>query len=56
LPDLYTFECRACGVSHIEPGFSASITGRFCEPFHAQVLKPPSRARQRIAQLFQLEQ
>jgi hypothetical protein len=28
LPDLYTFECRACGVSHIEPGFSASITGR----------------------------
>jgi hypothetical protein len=19
LPDLYTFECRACGVSHIEP-------------------------------------
>jgi hypothetical protein len=27
LPDLYTFECRACGVSHIEPGFSASIAG-----------------------------
>ena len=49
LPDLYTFECRACGVSHIESGFSASITGRFCEPFHAQVLKPPSRARRRIA-------
>jgi hypothetical protein len=20
LPDLYTFECRACGVSHIEAG------------------------------------
>jgi hypothetical protein len=19
LPDLYTFECRSCGVSHIEP-------------------------------------
>ena len=19
LPDLYTFECRACGLSHIEP-------------------------------------
>src|SRR5215813_9961836 len=27
LPDLYTFECRACGVSNIEPGFSASIAG-----------------------------
>ena len=25
LPDLYTFECRACGVSHIEPALSASI-------------------------------
>jgi hypothetical protein len=20
LPDLYTFECRGCGVSHIEAG------------------------------------
>jgi hypothetical protein len=27
LPDLYTFECRACGVSHIEPALSASILG-----------------------------
>ena len=27
LPDVYTFECRACGVSHIEPGLSASIAG-----------------------------
>jgi hypothetical protein len=44
LPDLYTFECRACGVSHIEPGFSASITGRFCEPFHASFETPLSRA------------
>ena len=25
LPDLYTFECRACGVAHIEPALSASI-------------------------------
>ena len=25
LPDLYTFECKACGVSHIEPALSASI-------------------------------
>ena len=25
LPDLYTFECRACGVSHIEPALSAPI-------------------------------
>ena len=25
LPDLYTFECRACGVSHIEPALSMSI-------------------------------
>ena len=25
LPDLYTFECRACGLSHIEPALSASI-------------------------------
>jgi hypothetical protein len=25
LPDLYTFECRACGVSHIEPALSPSI-------------------------------
>ena len=25
LPDLYTFECRTCGVSHIEPALSASI-------------------------------
>ena len=27
LPDLYVFECRACGVSHIEPALSASIVG-----------------------------
>ena len=27
LPDLYTFECLACGVSHIEPALSASIRG-----------------------------
>jgi hypothetical protein len=27
LPDVYTFECRACGVSHIEPALSASIAG-----------------------------
>jgi hypothetical protein len=27
LPDLYTFECRACGASHIELGFSASTAG-----------------------------
>jgi hypothetical protein len=27
LPDLYTFECRACGVSHIEPALSPSIAG-----------------------------
>ncbi len=27
LPDLYTFECRACGVSPIEPGLSSSIAG-----------------------------
>jgi len=27
LPDLYTFECRACGVSHIEPALSSSIAG-----------------------------
>jgi hypothetical protein len=26
LPNLYTFECRACGLSHIEPALSASIT------------------------------
>ncbi len=25
LPDLYTFECQACGVSHIEPALSGSI-------------------------------
>jgi hypothetical protein len=25
LPDLYTFECRACGVAHIEPALSTSI-------------------------------
>jgi hypothetical protein len=25
LPDLYTFECRPCGVSHIEPALSAPI-------------------------------
>jgi len=25
LPDLYTFECRACGISHIEPALSESI-------------------------------
>jgi GcrA cell cycle regulator len=24
LPDLYTFECRACGVAHIEAGCLAS--------------------------------
>jgi len=24
LPDLYTFECRACGVAHIEAGCSAA--------------------------------
>lgn len=23
LPDLYTFECRSCGVSHIEPALFA---------------------------------
>jgi hypothetical protein len=23
LPDLYTFECSACGVSHIEPALVA---------------------------------
>jgi hypothetical protein len=23
LPDLYTFECRGCGVSHIEPALVA---------------------------------
>ena len=28
LPDLYTIECRACGVSHIEPALSSSIAGR----------------------------
>ena len=28
LPDLYTCECRACGVSHIEPALSSSIAGR----------------------------
>jgi hypothetical protein len=22
LPDVYTFECRSCGVSHIEPALS----------------------------------
>jgi hypothetical protein len=27
LPDLYTFECRACDVSHIEPALSATIMG-----------------------------
>ena len=27
LPDLYVFECRACGVSHIEPALSTSIVG-----------------------------
>lgn len=27
LPDLYTFECRTCGVSHIEPALSTSIIG-----------------------------
>ena len=27
LPDLYSFECRACGVSHIEPALSPSIAG-----------------------------
>jgi len=25
LPDLYTFECRSCGVSQIEPTLSASV-------------------------------
>src|SRR5215472_2802999 len=25
LPDLYAFECRPCGVSHIEPALSAPI-------------------------------
>ena len=25
LPDLYTFECRVCDVSHIEPALSTSI-------------------------------
>jgi len=25
LPDLYTFECRTCGVSHIEPALSVPI-------------------------------
>src|SRR6516162_11445823 len=25
LPDLYVFECRACGISHIEPALSESI-------------------------------
>ena len=24
LPDLYTFECRACGVSHVEAGCSVA--------------------------------
>ena len=24
LPDLYTFECRACGVAHIEAGCTAA--------------------------------
>jgi hypothetical protein len=24
LPDLYTFECRACGVAHIEAGCAAA--------------------------------
>jgi hypothetical protein len=23
LPDVYTFECRSCGVSHVEPALSA---------------------------------
>src|SRR5215469_10187895 len=27
LPDLYTFECRACGVSHIEPELSPLVAG-----------------------------
>ena len=27
LPDLYTFECRTCGVSHIETALSASMIG-----------------------------
>jgi hypothetical protein len=27
LPDLYSFECRACGVSHIEPAHSPLIAG-----------------------------
>jgi hypothetical protein len=25
LPDLYTFECRACGVSHIEAAASSAL-------------------------------
>jgi len=25
LPDLYTFECQTCGVSHIEPALSESM-------------------------------
>jgi len=25
LPDLYTFECRACGVSHIEAAASSAF-------------------------------
>jgi len=25
LPDLYTFECRGCGVSHIEPALFAVL-------------------------------
>jgi hypothetical protein len=24
LPELYTFECSACGVSHIEPALAAA--------------------------------
>ena len=27
LPDLYIFECRACGVSHIEPELCPLVAG-----------------------------
>jgi hypothetical protein len=38
LPELYTFECRACGVSHIE---AASYCFSQCEQIASERGRPP---------------
>jgi hypothetical protein len=39
LPDLYVFECRGCGVSHIEAAFCDAPP---CEQSHTRADHPPT--------------